>query len=79
MPCTNYEVVTDSVTVLAAGDPVQEFRLTAPSGKQPICGSHYDPRNAVLGGYPDGDDWVFKFYPVSPDRTVDLYLVCGWV
>jgi hypothetical protein len=74
---SSYEVVTSSVTVLAAGANRQEFRLTAPTGKRPLAGSCDDPRNASYGDYPDGTDWVFAFYPLTPDRTVNLYLVCA--
>jgi hypothetical protein len=81
VPCTNYQVVTDQVTVPAAPTtPYElEYRLTAPAGTQPLCGSFHDPNNASVGSYPDGDDWVFLFYAVSDPRPVDLYLVCGWV
>lgn len=78
MPTSTYQVVHQQITVTGTGGN-QTFRLTAPTGKKPLAGGHYDPNNASLGDWPDGNDWVWIFYAVGGDRTVEIYLVCAAV
>lgn len=79
MSLTTYEVVTTQVTVLASADgDTQEFRVAAPTGKRPLSGSCVDSWvGSAFGSYPDGDEWVFRFYGRPSARTVDLYVVCA--
>lgn len=79
MALTTYEVVTSQVTVLATNEGnTQEFRVAAPTGKRPLSGSYMDVFfGDAFGSYPDGDEWVFRFYGRPSARTVDLYVVCA--
>jgi hypothetical protein len=86
-----YEVVTSSSAADISGSSdgaVLEFRLTAPTGKLPLSGgfagvhntNSSDVRGPVLmASYPDGQDWVFKFFRggSAAVSSVDLYMVCA--
>lgn len=80
---TGYEVVTDTVTLLADNGSIgrQEFRIAAPTGKVPLSGGYASTTVPVRvdASYPDGDDWVFEF--VNGDNAnhlVDIYLVAAY-
>jgi hypothetical protein len=74
-----YEVIHQQVTVPQdnASQPV-EFRLTAPTGKDPLAGGwKTNAVNRLRYSYPDGADWVFVYLADSNgDFTVDLYVTC---
>jgi hypothetical protein len=88
MPSSTYEVVSAQVTIqLDNGNlGLQQFRLTAPSGKKPLSGgfrTSFTPGSwpvHIASSYPDGQDWVFEFIgEATASHVATIYLTAAIV
>jgi hypothetical protein len=91
MPTSSYQVVTSTVTMPTAPTgttPVNEFRISVPTGTKPLGGGYFDADSdlAAIGpvylmaSYPDAQQWVFRIVGSgAAPRTVTLYVTAASV